>query len=95
MLARSLATLSQYRNEAVEQFQKAIDLDPWRESVHAQFAELLEKMQLSGRTRAVYSKLVEINPTHAKACERLAALEAEGKGKRPSALISALFGRKT
>lgn len=94
MLARSLGTLSQYRNEAIEHFQKAIDLDPWRESVYVQFAELLEKMQLSGRTRAVYSKLVEINPTHAKACERLAALEAEEKGKRPSALISSLFGRK-
>ena len=94
MLARSLATLSQCRNEAIEHFQKAIDLDPWRESVYVQFAELLEKMQLSGRTRAVYTKLVEINPTHAKACERLAALEAEEKGKRPSALISGLFGRK-
>ena len=95
VLARSLGTLPQYQNEAIERFQKAIDLDPWREPVYVQFAELFEKMQLPGRARAVYSKLLEINPTHAKACERLAALEAQEKGEKPSALISHLFGRKS
>jgi tetratricopeptide (TPR) repeat protein len=95
MLARSLGTLPQYRNEAVEHFQKAIDLDPWKESVYIQFAELLEKMQLPRRARAVYSKLLEINPTHARACERLAVLEAEEKCEKPSLLISHLFGRKS
>src|ERR1035437_3609132 len=88
VLARSLGTLPQYQNEAIERFQKAIDLDPWREPVYVQFAELFEKMQLSGRARAVYSKLLEINPTHAKACERLAALEAQEKGEKHSARVS-------
>lgn len=95
MLARSLGTLPQFHNEAIEHFQKAIDLDPWREPVYVQFAELLEKMQLPGRTLAVYSKLLEINPTHAKACQRLAALETEKKGGKPSVLISRLFTRKS
>jgi tetratricopeptide (TPR) repeat protein len=95
MLARSLGTVPQYHDEAIEHFQKAIDLDPWREPVYVQFAELLEKMQLPGRTRNIYSKLLEINPLHAKACERLAALEAEEKGEKPSALISRLFNRKS
>ncbi len=95
MLARSLGTVPQYHDEAIEHFQKAIDLDPWREPVYVQFAELLEKMQLPGRTRNVYSKLLEINPLHAKACERLAALEAEEKGEKPSARISRLFNRKS
>ena len=62
--------------------------------VYAQFAELLETRQLPVRARAVYSKLLEINPTHAKACEWLAALDAEEKGEKPSALISRLFGGK-
>lgn len=79
ILARSLGTVPQLRNEAVEQFQKAIDLDPWKEMVYVQFAELFETMQLPGRARAVYSKLLEINPTHAKACEQLAARQARGK----------------
>jgi tetratricopeptide (TPR) repeat protein len=95
LLAHSLGTLPQYRNEAVEHFQKAIDLDPWRESVYVQFAELLEKMQLPRRARAVYTKLLEINPTHARACERLAVLEAKEKCEKPSALISHLFSRKS
>lgn len=40
------------------------------EPVCVQFAELLEAMQLPGRARAVYSKLLEINRTHARAGER-------------------------
>jgi curved DNA-binding protein CbpA len=94
MLARSLGTVPQYRNEAIEQFQKAIDLDPWRESVYVAFAELFESLQLAGRARAVYSKLLEINPTHAKARERLAALVTREKGEKPSPRISHLFRKK-
>jgi tetratricopeptide (TPR) repeat protein len=81
MLARSLGTLPQYHNEAVAHFQKAIDLDPWKESVYVQLAELFDEMRLPGRARAVYSKLLEINPTHIKACEQLATLETQEKGK--------------
>lgn len=79
MLARSLGTLPQYRNEAIGHFQKAIELDPWREPVYVQFAELFEKMELPARARALYFQLIQINPTHAKACQRLAALETEQK----------------
>jgi curved DNA-binding protein CbpA len=95
MLARSLGTVPHFRNEAIEQFQKAIELDPWRESVYVAFAELFETLQLAGRARAVYSKLLEINPAHAKARERLAALDAQEKGEKPSALISHLFRKKS
>jgi len=72
----------------------AIDLDPWREPVYVQFAEQLETMQRPERIRGVYSKLLEINPTHAKGCEWLAALDAEEIGEKPPALISRLFGGK-
>jgi tetratricopeptide (TPR) repeat protein len=94
LLARSLGTVPQYHNEAIAHFQKAIDLDPWKEPVYVQFAELLETLQLPVRARAVYSKLIEINPTHAKACEWLAALDAEETDEKPSTLISRLFGGK-
>ncbi len=95
MLARSLGTLPQYRNEAIEHFRKAINLDPFREPVYVQFAELFEEMQLPSRACAVYSKLLEINPTHAKACERLAALEADKKDEKSSSWIFHLFGKNT
>jgi hypothetical protein len=94
MLGRSLRTLPQYQNEAIQHFRKAIDLDPWKEPVYVQLAELLEEMRLPESASAVYSKLLEINPTHAGACKRLAALAAERKQEQPSAWISQLFGGK-
>jgi len=94
MLARSLGTISQYENEAVELFQKAINLDPWKVPVYLQFGELLEEMELPERARSVYSKLLEISPTNAKAHERLALLEPEEDGEKRSSRIPNLFGRK-
>lgn len=94
MLARSLATLPQYYNQAIEHFQKAIDLDPWKEPVYLQFAELLEKMGLSSRARGVYSRLLDVCPEHAKACERLAALEPAKKEAKPAAWLAHLLGKK-
>jgi len=95
MLARSLATLPQYHNQAVEHFQKAIDLDPWREPVYLQFAELLEKTGLSSRARGVYSSLLEISPEHAKACQRLAILEPAKKDSKPAAWLAHLLSKKS
>jgi curved DNA-binding protein CbpA len=94
MLARSLGTISQYENEAVELFQKAINLDPWKVPVYLQFGELLEEMELPERARSVYSKLLEISPLNAKAHERLALLEPDEDGEKRSSRIPNLFGRK-
>lgn len=95
LLARSLGTLPHFRNEAIEHFRKAIDLDPWRAAVYVELAELYEEMRLRERARDVYFKLLEIDPAHAKACERLATLEAEEKDEKGSSWISHLFGRKS
>ena len=61
MLARSLGTIPQYQDEAIERFQKAIELDPWKVPVYIQFAELLEEMQFPERAYVVYSKLLEVS----------------------------------
>jgi curved DNA-binding protein CbpA len=94
MLARSLGTISQYENEAVELFQKAIDLDPWKVPVYLQFGELLEEMEFSERACAVYSQVLEISPTNAKAHERLALLKPDDDAEKRSSRIPHLFGRK-
>ncbi|MGB8525042.1 MAG: DnaJ domain-containing protein [Candidatus Acidiferrales bacterium] len=94
MLARSLGTISQYENEAVELFQRAIDLDPWKVPVYLQFGELLEEMELPERARSVYSKLLEVSPTDAKAHERLALLEPDEDGENLLSRTPHLFGRK-
>jgi len=94
MLARSLGTISQYENEAVELFQKAIDLDPWKVPVYLQFGELLEEMELPERACAVYSKVLEISPLNAKAHERLELLKPDEDAENRSSRIPYLFGRR-
>ena len=94
LLARSLGTIPQYQREAIEHFEKAIELDPWREPVLVHFAELLERMELPLRACEVYSKIMEINPTNAAARERLAALGNAAKGEKNPKLVSQFFGRK-
>ena len=69
-LARSLGTLPHYQNEAINHFRKAIELDPWNETSYLQCAELYEVMQLPSLADSLYSKLLGINPEHAKARER-------------------------
>jgi hypothetical protein len=66
--------------EPFEHFQKAIDLDPWREPVYVQFAELLEKMQVPGaHTRRIFQ--ASRNQPHA--CEGLRVACRTGcRGKR-------------
>ena len=81
LLARSFATIPEYHNEAAKQFQQAIDLDPWADSVYMQFAELLDEMGLTQRARSVYAKLLEIVPEHPEACER-ALHRIARRGKR-------------
>jgi tetratricopeptide (TPR) repeat protein len=75
LLARSLGTIPQYRNEAIQQFERAIELDPWNTTAFVQFAELYEEMQLPSRALPLYSKVLEINPLHGKARERFVELE--------------------
>jgi tetratricopeptide (TPR) repeat protein len=67
LLARSLATIPQYRNEAIEQYKRTLELDPWNVRVLLQFAELYEALQLPLNARALYSKVLKIDPLNAKA----------------------------
>ncbi len=74
LLARSLSSVPRYREEAIEEFQRAIALDPLNTVPYIQFAELYESMQLPSRASLLYTKVLEINPLHAKARERLAEI---------------------
>ena len=79
LLARSLGTVPQYRNEAIDQFERAVELDPLNVNVIFQFAELYEEMQMASRARGLYNKILEINPLHVKARERLAEEKASAE----------------
>ena len=83
MLARSLAAFPQYRQDAVRHFSLAIELDQWNTSTYFQFGELYEAMALPWRAVPLYRRVLEIDPEHTKAIERLAALETDGDSAKP------------
>jgi tetratricopeptide (TPR) repeat protein len=94
MLARSLAAFPQYRQDAVRHFSLAIELDQWNTSTYFQFGELYEAMNLPWRAVPLYRHVLEIDPEHTKAIERLAALENDGdsaKSKSERSFLSRLL----
>jgi len=96
MLARSLAPVPQYRREAIEHFEKAIEIDPLNTSAHLHLAELYEEMRLPWRAHPHYKKILEIDPGHSKARERLSAAVSVAGGaaaKKPSTLMNRFFTR--
>src|SRR5258708_34501715 len=97
MLARSLAAFPQYRQDAVRHFSMAIELDQWNTSAYFQFGELYEVMGLPWRAVPHYRRILEIDPEHAKAIERLNALDNETASAKPNSakyLLSTMLHRK-
>jgi tetratricopeptide (TPR) repeat protein len=92
-LATSLATLNHFRREAVEHFQKAIELDQWDPLAYLQLGELYETMQLPWRAGPLYSKVLEMDPGHGVARQSLAAIGDSANKKSRLPMVS-LFGRK-
>jgi tetratricopeptide (TPR) repeat protein len=97
MLGRSLAAFPQYRQDAVRHFSLAIELDQWNTSTYFQFGELYEAMGLPWRAVPLYRRILEIDPEHAKAIERLTALEKKAdspKSKPGKSFLSRLLHPK-
>ncbi len=95
MLAAALAKVAHHRREAVEHFQKAIELDQWNASAYVQLGELYEAMQLPWRAETLYSKVLEFDPEHAIARQRLVRLNSKEKKKQTTgARMAGIFSRK-
>lgn len=74
LLAQSLASVPEYRGEAIEEFEKAIEFDPSSTAAHLQYAHLLEQMRKPVRARLLYARVLELDPTHRVARERVRKL---------------------
>ena len=97
MLGRSLAAFPQYRQDAVRHFSLALELDQWNTSTYFQFGELYEVMGLPWRAVPLYRRILEIDPEHAKAIERLIAFEKKTdspKSKSGKSFLSRLLHPK-
>jgi tetratricopeptide (TPR) repeat protein len=94
-LATSLAALPHHRREAVEHFQKAIELDQWNTDAYLQCGELYEIMQLPWRAASLYSKILEFDPGHVLARQRLARSESKDTAKsKKKPRLARLFSKK-
>lgn len=95
LLARSLGTIPQYRQEAIEQFQAAIELDPLSVKTHFQFAELCDEMQSTAQARTLYLKVLEMDPAHVPTLKRLLDLDAARQSAKSPSSKSRIFNKKS
>lgn len=95
MLGHSLAAVPEYRREAVEQFEKAIELDPSHVAAHFEYAQMLELMNLPGRARRYYARVLELDLDHREARERLNRIDSSTpRAASRSSLLGRLTGRR-
>jgi len=92
MLGRCLSAIPEYRREAVQQFEIAIDLDPRNLTAHLQYGELLEHMKLPGRARSHYLRVLQLDAGQQEARNRLTKMDIEGPR---SVSLPSIFGRLT
>jgi len=95
MLGHSLAAIPEYRHEAVEQFEKALELDPTFIAAHFQYAQMLEQMKMPGRARLLYARVLELDMNHREARERLNRIDsASPRVAARASLLGRLTGRR-
>jgi curved DNA-binding protein CbpA len=95
MLGRCLSAIPEYRAEAVEQFEMAIELDPRNVAAHFYFGELLEQMNVPWRARSHYLRVLELDANHWESRQRLNRLSASAPraSSKPS-FLGRLTGRR-
>jgi tetratricopeptide (TPR) repeat protein len=77
LLARALSSVVPLRREAVEHFERALEIDESSTVVRFQLATLYEEMKLPWRARPHYEKILEIDAENSKARLRLRVLDTE------------------
>jgi curved DNA-binding protein CbpA len=95
MLGRCLSTIPEYRREAVEQFEMAIQLDPSNLTAHFHYGELLELLNVPWRARSHYLRVLELDTNHWEARERVNRLAASApRAPSRTSLLGRLTGRR-
>ena len=92
MLGRCLSAIPEYRREAVEQFELAIEMDAHNLNAHFYYGELLELLKAPWRARSHYLRVLELNANHLGAREHLNRL---GAGAQRASSRTSLLGRLT
>ena len=95
MLGRCLSAIPEYRREAAEQFEMAIQLDPGNVAAHFHYGELLEHLRAPWRAQAHYLRVLELDANHREAREHLTRLNAGApRAAAKKSLLRRLTGRR-
>lgn len=95
MLGRCLSSIPEYRREAVQQFEMAIELDPRNLTAHLHYGELLEHLNVPWRARSQYLRVLELEPNHWDARDRVGRLGASApRTSSRTSLLDRLTGRR-
>jgi curved DNA-binding protein CbpA len=94
MLGLSLAQVPEYRREAVEQFERAIEIDPSNLAAHLHYAQMLEQLNMPWRARPHYVRVLELDMNHREARARLNFLDTTAPRQTSrTSLLNRLAGR--
>ena len=89
--------MRRYRNtrrEAVEQFEKAIELDPRNLAAHLHYAQMLEQLNMPWRARPHAVCVLELDMNHREARARLNFLDTTApRHASRASLLDRLTGR--
>lgn len=95
MLGQCLSAIPEYRREAIEQFEKAIQLDPRNLNAHFHYANLLQRMKLPARAKGHYQRVLELDMNHREAREALIRLNvSRPRAASRTSLLDRLTGRR-
>jgi curved DNA-binding protein CbpA len=95
LLGRCLSAIPEYRREAIEQFEMAIQMDPRNLTAHLHYGELLEHLRAPIRAHTEYLCVLELDANHREARERLNRLRANTpRASSRKSLLRRLTGRR-
>jgi hypothetical protein len=95
LLGQCLSAIPEYRREAVQQFERAIELDPRNLAAHLHYGELLEHLRAPARARSHYLCVLELEPANWEALERLRRMALGAPlGAARTSLLGRLTGRR-
>jgi curved DNA-binding protein CbpA len=93
-LGISLSKNDQWRKEAEDSFQRAVDLEPRNSENYLYLAFLYRNSNLRLRARRCFSKVIELDPKNDVASEQIAQIDAEESASQKKGSIRDLFKKK-
>ncbi|MCI0414072.1 DnaJ domain-containing protein [bacterium] len=93
-LGIALSKNDQWRKEAEDSFQRAVDIEPENAENHLYLAFLYRNSALKLRAKRCFMKVLEIDPQNDVAKDQIAQIDAEESASQKKGLLDSFFKRK-